>query len=181
MQNKDVFELIRRFELYDVISKLIIPLIQLDRERAFKILLDKNKIKPEVVVHQLEQNQEYLYLVSKRHKAEPIYSKLNYTFFQYLDALDKISSQGTFHQRLVALYAKYDRSKLLPFLRRSNDYVIQEALAICKREEFHPEMVYLLGRMGSIVEALNIIIHSVCIYLRLTQFCLINFFTDKRH
>lgn len=66
LQNKDVFELIRRFELYDVISKLIIPLIQLDRERAFKILLDKNKIKPEVVVHQLEQNQEYLYWVSNR-------------------------------------------------------------------------------------------------------------------
>lgn len=64
MQNKDVFELIRRFELYDVISKLIIPLIQLDRERAFKILLDKSKVKPEVVVHQLEQNQEYLYWVN---------------------------------------------------------------------------------------------------------------------
>ncbi|XP_017857849.1 PREDICTED: vacuolar protein sorting-associated protein 41 homolog [Drosophila arizonae] len=151
LQNKDVFELIRRFELYDVISKLIIPLIQLDRERAFKILLDKNKIKPEVVVHQLEQNQEYLYW--------------------YLDALDKISSQGTFHNRLVALYAKYDRTKLLPFLRRSNDYVIQEALAICKREEFYPEMVYLLGRMGSIVEALNIIIHSIKDIEMAIEFC----------
>lgn len=64
LQNKDVFELIRRFELYDDISKLIIPLIELDRERAFKILLDKTKIKPEVVVNQLERNQELLYWVN---------------------------------------------------------------------------------------------------------------------
>ncbi|ALC40404.1 lt [Drosophila busckii] len=151
LQNKDVFELIRRFALYDVISKLIIPLVQLDRERAFKILLDKEKIKPEVVVHQLEQNETYL--------------------FWYLDALDKIDSRGTFHQKLVALYAKYDRTKLLPFLRRSNDYVIQDALAICKREGFHPEMVYLLGRMGSLVEALNIIIHSIKDIEMAIEFC----------
>ncbi|KAL7738816.1 hypothetical protein ACLKA6_001336 [Drosophila palustris] len=151
LQNKDVFELIRRFELYGVISKLIIPLIQLDRERAFKILLDKSKIKPEVVVHQLEQNQEYLYW--------------------YLDGLEKTDSYGAFHQKLLVLYAKYDRSKLLPFLRRSNDYVIQEALAICKREGFHPEMVYLLGRMGSVVEALNIIIHSIKDIEMAIEFC----------
>ncbi|XP_034472992.1 vacuolar protein sorting-associated protein 41 homolog isoform X2 [Drosophila innubila] len=151
LQNKDVFELIRRFELYDVISKLIIPLIELDREGAFKILLDTSKIKPEVVVHQLEQNQEYLYW--------------------YLDALEKTDSYGAFHQKLVVLYAKYDRSKLLPFLRRSNDYVMQEALAICKREGFHPEMVYLLGRMGSVVEALNIIIHSIKDIEMAIEFC----------
>ncbi|KAH8262946.1 hypothetical protein KR044_002288, partial [Drosophila immigrans] len=151
LQNKDVFELIRRFELYDVISKLIIPLIQLDRERAFKILLDKSKIKPEVVVHQLEQNQEYLYW--------------------YLDGLEKTESYGAFHQKLVALYAKYDRSKLLPFLRRSNDYAMQEALAICKNEGFHAEMVYLLGRMGSVVEALNIIIHCIKDIEMAIEFC----------
>ncbi|XP_032595518.1 vacuolar protein sorting-associated protein 41 homolog [Drosophila grimshawi] len=151
LKNEDVFELIRRFELYDVISKLIIPLIELDQKRAFEILLDKNKIKPAVVVNQLEQNQEYLY--------------------RYLDELDKIDRSGTFHQKLVGLYAKYDRSKLLPFLRRSNDYAIQEALAICKRESFHPEMVYLLGRMGSVVEALNIIIHSIKDIEMAIEFC----------
>lgn len=90
-------------------------------------------------------------------------NKLIFCFLQYLDALEKTDSYGAFHQKLVGLYAKYDRSKLLPFLRRSNDYVMQEALAICKREGFHAEMVYLLGRMGSVVEALNIIIHSVSI------------------
>ncbi|XP_044315232.1 vacuolar protein sorting-associated protein 41 homolog isoform X2 [Drosophila rhopaloa] len=143
LQNKDVFKLIKRYQLYDVISKLIIPLIQLDRERAFEILLDKDKIKSELVVHQLEHSKEYLYW--------------------YLDSLIKVDSRNMFQNKLVSLYAKYDRKKLLPFLRRSKDYVIQDALAICKREGFYPEMVYLLGCMGGVeaAEALNIIIHSM--------------------
>jgi len=46
---------------------------------------------------------------------------------------------------------------------RSKEYVILEALAICKREGFYPEIVYLLGCMGGVeaAEALNIIIHRV--------------------
>lgn len=83
--------------------------------------------------------------------------------FQYLDALDKVDSRGTFHWKLVNLYAKYNRPKLLPFLRRSKHYPIQEALDICESELFYPEMVYLLGQMGNVVEALNIIIHKVII------------------
>uniref|UniRef100_A0A1A9UWU8 Vacuolar protein sorting-associated protein 41 homolog n=1 Tax=Glossina austeni TaxID=7395 RepID=A0A1A9UWU8_GLOAU len=141
LQNTAVFDLIRRYDLYSVIHKMIIPLIQLDRERAFQILLDKRRVPPEIVVQQLEQNQEYLYW--------------------YLDALDKVDSRGIFHWRLVELYAEYEPTKLLPFLKRSKHYPIQEALDICKSKLFYPEMVYLLGQMGNIVEALNIIIHKL--------------------
>ncbi|KAL9874625.1 vacuolar protein sorting-associated protein 41 homolog isoform X1 [Glossina fuscipes] len=141
LQNTAVFDLIRRYDLYSVIHKMIIPLIQLDRERAFQILLDKRRVPPEIVVQQLEQNQEYLYW--------------------YLDALDKMDSRGTFHWRLVELYAEYEPTKLLPFLKRSKHYPIQEALDICRSKLFYPEMVYLLGQMGNIVEALNIIIHKL--------------------
>lgn len=141
LQNKDVFQLIRRKNLYGVIHKLIIPLIELDKDQAISMLIQKQKIIPEIVVQQLEQKQEYLY--------------------NYLDALDKVDNTGKFHWKLVNLYAKFDKDKLLPFLRRSNNYPIQEALDICKRELFYPEMVYLLGRMGNTSEALNIIIHKL--------------------
>ncbi|XP_070855380.1 vacuolar protein sorting-associated protein 41 homolog isoform X7 [Drosophila suzukii] len=153
LQNKDVFQLIRRYELYDVIPKLIIPLIQLDRERAFEILLDKNKIRTEVVVHQLEHSQEYLYW--------------------YLDSLQKVDACNAFQSKLVSLYAKYDRNQLLPFLMRSKEYVILEALAICKREGFYPEIVYLLGCMGGVeaAEALNIIIHRISDIEMAIEFC----------
>lgn len=43
---------------------MIIPLIQLDEDRAIQMLLEKNKIPPEIVVQQLEQRQDYMYLVS---------------------------------------------------------------------------------------------------------------------
>lgn len=155
--------MIRRYELYNVISKLIIPLISLDRERAFNILLDRNKIKPEVVVHQLEKNQEYLYLVSPTKITYRYTPNIYLIISQYLDSMQKVNSNNIFQHKLVSLYAKYDRKKLLPFLRRSKEYVIQEALAICKREGFYPEVVYLLGCMGGVeaAEALNIIIHRV--------------------
>ena len=78
-----------------------------------------------------------------------------------MDALRKVDTAGTFHWKLVGLYAKFEPQKLLPFLKSSKHYHIQEALDICKREKFYPEMVYLLGKMGNTLEALNIIIHKV--------------------
>lgn len=78
-----------------------------------------------------------------------------------MDALDKVDKSGKYHWKLVNLYAKYEPEKLLPFLKRSNHYPMQEALDVCKRELFYPEMVYLLGQMGNTIEALNIIIEKV--------------------
>jgi hypothetical protein len=69
-------------------------------------------------------------------------------FWQYLDALDKrdVRESGRkYHGLLVQLYADFARDKLLPFLRRSDQYPIQQALDICQQRCFYPEMVYLLG------------------------------------
>lgn len=55
--------MIRRRDLYGVIHKLIIPLIELDEKKAISMLIQKQKIPPEIVVQQLEQKQEYLYNV----------------------------------------------------------------------------------------------------------------------
>lgn len=52
------------------------------------------------------------------------------------------------------MYADYSRDKLLPLLRRSDNYPIQQALDICSQRRFYPEMVYLLGRIGNTSEAL---------------------------
>lgn len=74
-----------------------------------------------------------------------------------MDALDKKDtkdSKGKYHDLLIRLYADYSRDKLLPLLRRSDNYPIQQALDICSQRQFYPEMVYLLGRMGNTSEAL---------------------------
>ena len=74
-----------------------------------------------------------------------------------MDALykkDTKDSKGKYHGTLVRLYADYSRDKLLPLLRRSDNYPIQQALDICSQRQFYPEMVYLLGRIGNMSEAL---------------------------
>lgn len=69
---------------------------------------------------------------------------------QYLDALeerwDKKVLSRKYHGTLVELYANFAREKLLPLLRRSDHYPIQEALNICKARGYYPELVYLLGK-----------------------------------
>lgn len=75
-----------------------------------------------------------------------------------MDALDKVDSSGRYDRKLVYLYAKYCREKLLTFLKRSNSYPIEDALRICIEKLFYPEMVYLHGRMGNTLEALSIIV-----------------------
>ncbi|XP_055681248.1 vacuolar protein sorting-associated protein 41 homolog [Lutzomyia longipalpis] len=141
LQHKDVFALIKKHDLYAVIHRMIVPLMQLDTEKAIAMLLEKNKIASDVVVAQLEAREDYLYV--------------------YLDALDRVDPSGRFHWKMVGLYAKYAREKLLPFLKRSNKYPIQEAYDICKERLYYPEMVYLLGRMGNTREALSILLHKL--------------------
>lgn len=63
LQHKDVFTLIKKHNLYDVIYRTIVPLIQLDSEQAIAMLLERNKIPADVVVAQLQNHEEYLYLV----------------------------------------------------------------------------------------------------------------------
>ena len=151
LQHKDVFNLIKQHNLYSSIKKMIIQLIELDNEKAISMLLEKNKIPPEDVVKELEKREDYLYM--------------------YLDAYDKIDNSGKFHRKLVALYAKYSPGKLLQFLKRSNNYPIQEAYDICKAKAFYPEMVYLLGRMGNTREALSIIITELKDVQMAIDFC----------
>lgn len=71
--------------------------------------------------------------------------------FQYLDEYDKKNPKGNYHKELVKLYAIFDRDKLLPFLKKSDHYPIQEALDICQKEKYYPEMVYLLGKLFMII------------------------------
>lgn len=63
LQHKDVFNLIKKHNLYDVINRTIVPLIQLDSERAIAMLLERNKIPSDVVIEQLKDHEEYLYMV----------------------------------------------------------------------------------------------------------------------
>ncbi|CAK9833550.1 Vacuolar protein sorting-associated protein 41 homolog [Anthophora retusa] len=140
LKHGGVFEFIRQYKLYDTVHDMIERLIDLNPERAIQFLVEKEsleKVPPDIVVQKLQHNHRYLYL--------------------YLDALDNngtIDSKDKYHGLLVPFYAEYSRNKLLPLLRRSDNYPIQQALDICSQRKFYPEMVYLLGRIGNTSEAL---------------------------
>jgi len=66
-----------------------------------------------------------------------------------------------FHELQVSLYAEYDRKALLPFLRGSNEYRLEEALKVCEINNLYSEMVFILGRMGNTKQALSLVIEKI--------------------
>ncbi|KAJ2939148.1 hypothetical protein O0L34_g8460 [Tuta absoluta] len=151
IQHKDVFKLISNHNMYNIIHDKILDLMTLDCDKAIAVLLEKTKVPVEVVEKQLKNNDKYL--------------------FKYLDAYSKIEPNGKYHGKLVRLYAKYDKAKLLPFLKCSDNYPIQEALDVCNDNKFYPEMVFLLGRIGNTREALQIIIEKLNDINQAINFC----------
>jgi len=141
IQNKGVFELIRKYSLFKTAQEMPEGLMDLDAEQSIAVMLDlKNKeIDHETVTKKLEFNRKYLYL--------------------YLDALDRKFPKVAhkYHGQLVGLYADFASDKLLKFLQKSDHYPIQEALDICQKRRFHEERAYLLELIGNTKEALALI------------------------
>ncbi|KAJ3398291.1 hypothetical protein CcCBS67573_g05422 [Chytriomyces confervae] len=78
----------------------------------------------------------------------------------YLDALFRHDpAEGVeFHSMQVELYADFDPTRLLDFLRSSAMYKVQSAYKLCEIRDLVPEMVYLLGKMGDNRRALKLVI-----------------------
>jgi hypothetical protein len=151
LQHKDVFQLIKKHNLHNVIRPMIIELLNLDSSKAIGMLLGQNQITPAEIVEKLQKYEDYL--------------------FMYLDAFNKIDTTGSFDWKLITLYAKHDRDKMLPMLRRSKNYPLQDAYELCKSNLFYPEMVYLLDRMGNTNEALEIVMKKIQNVQMAIDFC----------
>lgn len=139
----DVFNLIHKHNLFDSIQDKIIMLMDFDKEKAVKMLIDNiDKVPVEDVVRQLNKRSELLHV--------------------YLDALFVKDPQAgmDYHELQIPLYAEFDRPKLLTFLRNSNYYPLQKALNECEQRHLVPEMVFLLSRMGNNRQALQLIIQE---------------------
>ena len=83
--------------------------------------------------------------------------------YKYLDALSARDPQlvSEYGGVLVALYAQYDYAKLLPFLRVVNVEFFSEAYEICRKHDYVPEMVFILGRTGDNPGALALILERL--------------------
>ena len=64
MKHKDVFTLIKKQNLYNVIQDMIVELMDLDYEQTVVMLLEKNTITSETVIEKLKNHEQHLYRVS---------------------------------------------------------------------------------------------------------------------
>lgn len=64
LQHSEVFNLIRKHNLYANITDKITTLMDLDRDKATAMLLETDKVPSTTVVRQLEHNDKYLLHVS---------------------------------------------------------------------------------------------------------------------
>jgi len=142
----DVFGLILQHGLYEAIQDKIALLMKFDEDKAIALLLSHpNRIRVNTVVQQLEREGE---------------QELLHKFLHAVFKKDPNSGRD-FHYLQVALYADFDPQHLLPFLRQSHYYPLEEALEICQKHKMYPETVFILGRMGSSKEALRLIIDEL--------------------
>lgn len=152
----EVFSLVRVHGLYGVMRDQLAQLIELDQEQAVRLLVAcADHLPPATVVQRLRQHQPQ-------------------ALYQYLDALfesgpSKCEGQ---HMELARLYAQFAPEKLLPLLRLSHSYPLEEALRLCQgHKALVPETVFLLKRMGNTREALQQIMERLQDIQQAIAFC----------
>ncbi|KAI8873532.1 hypothetical protein GQ42DRAFT_116058, partial [Ramicandelaber brevisporus] len=88
-----------------------------------------------------------------------------YLLHVYLHALSQrdINLGSEFHDLQIELYAEYNPEHLTRFLRTSVSYSLEKALVVCEQRgaSLIRETIYILGRMGDVHGALNLIIHQL--------------------
>jgi len=139
-----VFKIIKEHKLFSIIGDRLTYLFAFNEEETVALLVEaKEQISPEVVMAQLDQ----------------------YPKFQlaYLDALvsSDYNQVPMYHGKIVELYANYKKDKLLPFLQMSNSYNLEDALSVCHKVRMYNEEAFILERMGSSHEALNVLVDKV--------------------
>ncbi|KIY49134.1 vacuolar protein sorting-associated protein 41 [Fistulina hepatica ATCC 64428] len=168
LRHPNVFDLVRENNLFTDVQDQVLLLVEFDHElmqkrkelegamptdssspgpresEAITLLVDHTHSIPiGRVVHQLQSRPYYLFL--------------------YLHALTERDPQLVTNDAdlQVKLYAEYDVTHLINFLRVSTDYNLELAYDVCAKRDLVPEMVFLLGQMGNNKKALTLIIEHL--------------------
>ncbi|PRP85869.1 vacuolar protein sorting-associated protein [Planoprotostelium fungivorum] len=142
----NALQYIENYELFEAVRSKVLLLMDYDSKKAVKMLvthIDQIPV-PEVV----EQLRPYPLMLHS-----------------YLHALFLKDPQvgSTYHELQVGLYAQYDYSYLMTFLKQSDHWALglENAYQICEERNYYPEMVYILGRMGRVKQALQLLIERI--------------------
>ena len=150
--HEDVFEIIIKHKLYNAIVNLTVDLFKMDKQKSADMFVDNvDYVKPELIASKLHGEHLFIFLDTLVNK--------------------QFEESKKFHGSVVKLYANFAKHKLLPFLKRSDSYPIQEALDICKERNFIDEQIYVLALMGNAKDALALIIDSMMDIHKAVKFC----------
>ena len=114
--------------------------------------------------------QDITILVENRHEIVPsrvidVFSKadmeyVNYLYLESLGREDKLLIKG-FEDKIVELYAIYNKGLLLDFLTRHENYSIEQAIFVCEKYHCIRGWAYLLNKAGEKKKALTLIIDEL--------------------
>lgn len=83
-------------------------------------------------------------------------------FYRYLEKLhERDQSISEYDTILVSLCSIHDPSNMSNLLQSSHSYDLESALQSCIDQNLVAEQVYVLGRMGSTIEALHLIVDNL--------------------
>ncbi|CAF1302705.1 unnamed protein product [Adineta steineri] len=171
-------------DIYDlsVIDQSII--LQTNSEKTPQALLEcsaiiaekRGDISKTLTIFLKMQNIQVFQLIERKQLYEKILPNIQTLMAinqNYLDAVFSRKPDDTrdFHTRQVSLYAEYEPTKLMGFLRKAGNYNIQEALSICEKKRLPRETVFLCGRSGNGRVALQIILNELNDIEEAIQFC----------
>ncbi|KAG8985538.1 Vacuolar protein sorting-associated protein 41, partial [Tulasnella sp. 427] len=181
LRKPHVFDLIREHNLFTVVRDQVLLLMEFDQELERRkkredggqvqdlatpisptATVDKGKGKEKGRSKAVALLVDHTYAIPTARVVQQLQPQ-SYYLYLYLDALfDKDPYLAAdFSDEQVQLYADFEPSRLIDFLRASNYYSLAKAYDICEKKDLVPEMVFLLGRMGNNKKALNLIIEKL--------------------
>ncbi|KHJ99848.1 hypothetical protein OESDEN_00187 [Oesophagostomum dentatum] len=139
LKDPQIFAVIDKYQLFEQVKDQVSELMRINTDRALRLLLDNEDNVPASLVMEKIARQPKLQLA-------------------YLTKLLNKNEGAEFADQAVRLYAELDRKKLIPFLRKNENYHIRRALEICRQKNFVEEMILLFGKSGKHAEALDLVI-----------------------
>lgn len=145
LQLKDtgIFSFIRQYHLFESVKDRVVELMEINTDMAIRLLLD----------HEGEI-ADYKIII-------PQLGKIPRIQMEYLNQLLQRGEGLEYSDLLVKLLAENAPDRLLPFLRKSDNYDLDKAIEVCKKSKLQHELVFLLGRSGNRLAALETIIEQM--------------------
>ncbi|KAL3991177.1 hypothetical protein ACH3XW_34810 [Acanthocheilonema viteae] len=152
LNDKTVFQVIEKYHLFDLVKNDLTKLMGIDTNLTIRLLIENaGSLPTKTILTQLA-----------------MYPKLQ---MAYLNSLFERNEGEEFIDFAIGLYAENEPRLLLPFLRKTAVYDIAKAIDICEKKQYINEMVYLLGRSGNRMKALDLLVNKLGCIGSAIDFC----------